>query len=44
VLLYVLSIPLTIGVSALSYHFLEAPFIRKKRTFTTVISGEDARV
>jgi peptidoglycan/LPS O-acetylase OafA/YrhL len=43
-LLYALSIPLTIGVSALSYHFLESPFIRKKRTFTTVISGDDARV
>jgi len=42
-LLYALSIPLTLGVSALSYHFLEYPFIRKKRTFTTVISGDDAR-
>jgi peptidoglycan/LPS O-acetylase OafA/YrhL len=42
-LLYVFSIPLTLGVSALSYHFLEYPFIRKKRTFTTVISGDDAR-
>ena len=42
-LLYAFSIPLTLGVSALSYHFLEYPFIRKKRTFTTVISGDDAR-
>jgi peptidoglycan/LPS O-acetylase OafA/YrhL len=42
-LLYALSIPLTLGVSALSYHFLEYPFIRKKRTFTTIISGDDAR-
>jgi peptidoglycan/LPS O-acetylase OafA/YrhL len=42
-LLYALSIPLTLGVSALSYHFIEYPFIRKKRTFTTVISGDDAR-
>lgn len=42
-LLYCLSIPLTIGVSALSYRFIEYPFIRKKRTFTTVISGDEAR-
>jgi peptidoglycan/LPS O-acetylase OafA/YrhL len=42
-LLYAFSIPLTIGVAALSYHYLEYPFIRKKRTFTTVISGDDAR-
>jgi len=42
-LLYAFSIPLTLGVSALSYHYLEYPFIRKKRTFTTVISGDDAR-
>ena len=42
-LLYAFSIPLTIGVSAISYHFLEYPFIRKKRAFTTVISGDDAR-
>jgi peptidoglycan/LPS O-acetylase OafA/YrhL len=42
-LLYVFSIPLTIGVASLSYHYLEYPFIRKKRNFTTVISGDDAR-
>jgi peptidoglycan/LPS O-acetylase OafA/YrhL len=42
-LLYLFSIPLTLGVSALSYHFIESPFIRKKRKFTTVLSGEDAR-
>jgi len=43
VLLYALSIPFTIVVASLSYHFIEYPFIRKKRTFTTVISGDDAR-
>jgi peptidoglycan/LPS O-acetylase OafA/YrhL len=43
VLLYLFSIPLTLAVSAMSYHFLEYPFIRKKRTFTTIISGDDAR-
>ncbi len=42
-LLYSFSIPLTLAVSALSYHFIEYPFIRKKRTFTTIISGDDAR-
>jgi peptidoglycan/LPS O-acetylase OafA/YrhL len=42
-LLYLFSIPLTLAVSAMSYHFLEYPFIRKKRTFTTIISGDDAR-
>jgi peptidoglycan/LPS O-acetylase OafA/YrhL len=42
-LLYSFSILITIGVSALSYHYLEYPFIRKKRKFTTVISGDDAR-
>ncbi len=42
-LLYALSIPTTIVVASLSYHYLEYPFIRKKRTFTTVISGDDAR-
>lgn len=42
-LLYAFSIPLTIAVAALSYRYLEYPFIRKKRTFTTVLSGDDAR-
>ena len=43
VMLYLFSIPITLAVSALSYHFLESPFIRKKRKFTTVISGDNAR-
>ena len=42
-MLYLLSITLTIGVSSLSFHFLESPFIRKKRTFTIVNSGDNAR-
>lgn len=42
-MLYALSIPLTIGVSALSYYYFEKKFISRKRKFTTVISGDDAR-
>lgn len=42
-LLYLVSIPLTIGVSALSYFYFEKKFISKKRKYTTVISGDDAR-
>lgn len=42
-LLYALSIPLTIAVSALSYYYFEKKFILRKRKFTTVISGDDAR-
>jgi peptidoglycan/LPS O-acetylase OafA/YrhL len=42
-LLYVVSIPLTIGVSALSYHYFEKRFIQRKKKYTTVISGDDAR-
>ena len=42
-LLYLCSIPLTILVSWLSHEYIEKLFIRKKRQYTTVISGEEAR-
>lgn len=42
-LLYLISIPLTIAVSSLSYFYFEKKFIQRKRKYTTVISGEDAR-
>jgi len=42
-LLYALSIPLTIAVAALSYHYFEKRFIIRKRKYTTIISGDDAR-
>ncbi len=42
-LLYLFSIPLTIAVSAISYRYFEKRFINKKRKYTTVISGDDAR-
>jgi len=41
---YVISISFTILVSSLSFKYIEYPFIRKKRKFTKVISGDDARV
>lgn len=41
--LYAMSIPLTIGVAAISYHFFEKRFIIRKRKYTTIISGDDAR-
>ena len=40
---YVVSISFTMLVASLSYKYIEYPFMRKKRKFTTVISGEDAR-
>ncbi len=40
---YTLSMSLTIVVSHFSYQYFEKKFIAKKRNFTTVISGEDAR-
>lgn len=42
-LMYLVSIPLTIGVAAVSYYYFEKRFITKKRKYTTVISGDDAR-
>lgn len=42
-LYYLSSIVLTILVSALSYRYLERVFIRKKKNYTTVISGDEAR-
>lgn len=43
-LLYATVIGLTIFVSALSYRYIEKPFIRNKSRHTRVVSGEDARV
>jgi peptidoglycan/LPS O-acetylase OafA/YrhL len=43
IVLYAVSIALTIGVASLSYYYFEKKFITKKRKFTTVISGDDAR-
>lgn len=40
---YIVSISFTVLVASLSYKYIEYPFMRKKRNFTTVISGEDAR-
>lgn len=40
VLLYILSITFTIGLSALSYEYFEKPFLRLKHRFTIVKSGE----
>jgi peptidoglycan/LPS O-acetylase OafA/YrhL len=40
---YIVSISFTVLVASLSYKYIEYPFMRKKRKFTTVISGEDAR-
>ncbi|MFM7311069.1 MAG: acyltransferase family protein [Flavobacteriales bacterium] len=42
-LLYICSIPLTILVSWLSHEYIEKLFIRKKRQYTTIISGDEAR-
>lgn len=35
-----LSIPITIGLAVLSYHFLESPFLRLKKRFTLIPSRE----
>jgi peptidoglycan/LPS O-acetylase OafA/YrhL len=40
--IYSIAFALTILVSAISYHFLELPFIRMKKKVTTVISGDNA--
>ncbi|MCD6017998.1 MAG: hypothetical protein K0S53_1119 [Bacteroidetes bacterium] len=40
IIVYALSVSLTILVSGLSYKFIEEPFIRFKSKFTTVKSGE----
>jgi peptidoglycan/LPS O-acetylase OafA/YrhL len=42
-LYYTLSILVTIGVAALSFYFYEKPFMRLKKRFTVVVSGEDAK-
>jgi peptidoglycan/LPS O-acetylase OafA/YrhL len=43
VLLYILSIAFTIGLSALSYEYFEKPFLRFKHRFTIIKSGETFR-
>ena len=43
VLIYSISIALTIGISWLSYEFFENRFIKRKARYSKVISGEAAR-
>lgn len=43
-LLYPASIILTIGISALSYEFFESRFIKKKKRYSNIISGENVAV
>ena len=43
VAIYVVSIGLTLLVSYLSYHYFENRFIRMKRKFTKVVSGDEAK-
>jgi peptidoglycan/LPS O-acetylase OafA/YrhL len=43
VLVYAVAVVLTIAVSALSYEYLEKRFIQRKKKFTTVVSGDDAK-
>ncbi len=42
-LIYLVSISLTIFISSMSYEFFEKRFIQRKKKFTTVISGDDAK-
>lgn len=42
-LLYLFSIPLTIGLSAVSYYYFEKKFISRKNKYTTVLSGDNAK-
>lgn len=42
-LFYLASFAISIGISYLSYHFFESRFIRLKRRYTKVTSGDDAR-
>jgi peptidoglycan/LPS O-acetylase OafA/YrhL len=43
IMLYSLSIGLTLGISYLSYHYFERLFIQRKRRYTQVVSGDEAR-
>ena len=43
VLLYPTCLLTTAGLSAISYRFIESPFLGLKRRFTNVVSGENAR-
>jgi len=42
-MLYLVSIPMTIVVAALSQRYFEKKFIDMKRKFTTIVSGDDAK-
>ncbi|MFN0033301.1 MAG: acyltransferase family protein [Flavobacteriales bacterium] len=42
-LVYLLSVALTLIVSSLSYEFIEKRFINRKKKYTTVLSGDDAK-
>ncbi|HTA83964.1 MAG TPA: acyltransferase [Bacteroidia bacterium] len=39
IIIYTLSFILTIGISALSYHFIESKFLKLKTRFSTIITG-----
>lgn len=43
VLLYLLSLALTIGLASLSYALYESPFLRLKKRFSRIVSGDQAR-
>jgi peptidoglycan/LPS O-acetylase OafA/YrhL len=43
IVVYLAVLSLTILVSALSYKYLELPFIRRKKAVSHVISGENAK-
>jgi peptidoglycan/LPS O-acetylase OafA/YrhL len=42
-MVYVISLAFTIIIASLSYEYIEKRFIKRKRKFTTVVSGEDAK-
>lgn len=42
IIIYLATFTLTLTISYLSYHFFELPFIRMKKQFTKVVSGDEA--
>ncbi len=42
-MVYVVSLAFTITIASLSYEYIEKRFIKRKKKFTTVVSGEDAK-
>jgi peptidoglycan/LPS O-acetylase OafA/YrhL len=42
-MVYVISLAFNIIIASLSYEYIEKRFIKRKRKFTTVVSGEDAK-